>query len=148
MKKIITILTAIILSFVICFGAVSTTVEAATKAETQQKKNAKTFDKWLKKVFKSNDVWGYKIKYKKTGSRYTFTITCTSKQMPSSYIRDAAFIGGDNYGDMLKMFCKLSKTHYKNAKKAGLKKPIVRMVWKTSDGFTVATFKNGTMEDD
>jgi len=143
-RSIFTITLAFLLAFVIGFSAVPVHVSAATTEAAQQKKIAKKFNKFLKKHFYDSDALHYDISYKKTGKRYTFTMTLTTKQMNIDYIHGAAFIN-DNYSKMIKALSATSKKQFKNAKILGLKKPIVNVVWISSDGVKVATIKNGVL---
>ena len=147
-KSVFRIVLTLLLAFIIGFSAVPVHTIAASKATSaaDQKKIAKKAYKAIKADYEENDDWGVKVKYKKTGKRYTITVTQTSKRMSLDYIRGAAFEGGDNYGAVLKMLTKYNKSDYKLAKKCGLKKPVVYLIWMSSDGQKVATFKNGSME--
>ena len=145
-KSIFKIILTLLLVLILGCSATPLNTYAATKTTTaDQKTIAKKFYKKLKKEYKNNVRWNKSVKYKKTGNRYTYTVTMTSIQMDLDYIRGAAFVGGDNYGAMLKALVKNNKEDYRDAKKSGLKKPIVYLVWMSSDGYKVATFKNGSM---
>lgn len=147
-KSFFRITLTLLLAFIIGFASVPAHTYAANKTTNtaDQKKIAKKYYKTLKKSYEDNENWGNSIKYKKTGKRYTYTVTLTSKKMDMDYIKGAAFVDGDNYGATLKMLQKYNKTDYKAAKKAKLKKPVVILIWMSSDGQKVATFKNGSME--
>lgn len=142
MRRWLKFFVTLVLALSIAFSAVSITSYAASTA-ADQKQTAKKFNKFLKKYFYSDDIQDVKISYKKTGKRYTFTMTFTTKNITKDMTNG---VNANLHQQLLTAFAKTSKSQYKNAKKMGLKKPIVRVIWITADGYKVASIKNGTLE--
>ena len=134
----------LLLAFIIGFSSVTVTVSAAsmtTKEKAQQKKQAKKFNKHLKKYFTDDDSWDYEIKYKNKKNRYEFTMICTSKQVSKE---TAEAVSTQLHNKMLIALRNISNNQYKVAKKTyKLKKPIMYVIWMSSDGYQMAKFKNG-----
>lgn len=135
----------LLLAFIIGFSSVPLATNAASmtpQEKTEQKKQAKKFNKHLKKYFTDDNSWHYEITYKKKKNHYEFTMSCQSKELSRADIE--ATKQSITYTAMLETLRTTSKDQYKVAKKKyKLKKPVMYVIWISSDGYQMAKFKNG-----
>ena len=141
-KSIFKIALTLLLAFIIGFASVPIYTYAANNTSAaEQKKIVKKYNKWLKSIYKDTSNIDYQIKYKKSGKRYDFTLTIVTKQLNKDQLADPQF--RDLYNKTIISLTDNAKTIYKKAKKMGLKKPNVYVIWVSSDGYQMTKHKNG-----
>ena len=141
-KSVFKIALTLLLAFIIGFASVPVhTYAASNTSATEQKKIAKKYNKWLKSIYVNNNSLTYKIKYKKSGKRYDFTLSIMSRQLTQEQLADPQY--RELYNKMLIALDDNARTIYKRAKKMGLKKPNVYVIWYSSDGYQMSKHKNG-----
>ena len=143
MKRLLKTLITMVLALSIVFCA----VPVRSYAAVDQAKQVKKLVKYIRKISINNENWTMTTKSKKTKKGYDVTITGITNQLSRADVIDLSVKGDPNYKKIIDSISGTSKELYKRGKKTyKLKKTNVFFVWKTYDGYTVVTVKNGIVQ--
>ena len=137
MKKVIIRALSLMLACMMMFGSVGVTASAASSDA-----KANSFCKSLNKGNKfGNTIGSFKVKVKKKGNTYNFTVTLNAKVGVGAY-QLMKSLTPDKYDELIEGFKKTTLDLRKRAKKAGVKKASVRYIVKAGK-VKVFEFKDG-----
>ncbi len=138
MKKVVIRALSLMLAFMFVFGAFSIPASAAS-TDAKAKALCKTLNKGRDAA--SCIDGSYKVKYKKKGNTYYFTVTFNTK-LDASYFQMSKIMVPDKYNETVDSLKKVTLDIKKKAKKAGIKKVSVKYIVK-ANGEKLWVFKNG-----
>jgi uncharacterized protein YutE (UPF0331/DUF86 family) len=143
MKRLLKTLITMVLALSIVFCA----VPVRSYAAVDQAKQVKKLVKHIKKIALDNEFWTMHVKSKKTKKGYDITVTSVSNNLSKATVQELAARNDQDYRKIIESLGQLSKAQYKRGKKEfKLKKTNVIYIWKTFDGYTVVTVKNGIVQ--